>query len=121
MTNKELVLRFYAEVFNKWDVSNIDQYMHDDYKQHNATVEDGKTGFLKFCETFFSFKPQMKIYHAVSEGDLVVVFFKCTMGNGMVAKVFDMYRIRDGKFAEHWDGVEHDVGNIISANGNSLF
>lgn len=39
MTNKELVLKFYDEVFNKWDISNLDSYMKDDYIQHNPTVK----------------------------------------------------------------------------------
>ena len=29
MTNKELVLKFYDEVFNNWDISNLDNYMKD--------------------------------------------------------------------------------------------
>lgn len=122
MTNKELILKFYDEVFNNWDVSNIDQYMRDDYKQHNPNAEDGKEGFLKFCEKFFSLKPHMDIYHVLCDGDKVCVFFKCTMGaNGIVNKVFDMYRIEDGKLAEHWDCVEHDIGNIIPLHKNGLF
>ena len=48
MTNKEVVLKFYEEVFNNWDVSNIDEYMKDDYIQHNPTAENGKDGFLRF-------------------------------------------------------------------------
>jgi predicted SnoaL-like aldol condensation-catalyzing enzyme len=48
VTNKEVVLKFYEEVFNGWDVSNIDQYMTDDYIQHNPNAETGKAGFLKF-------------------------------------------------------------------------
>ena len=31
MTNKELVLKFYDEVFNNWDISNLDNYMKDNY------------------------------------------------------------------------------------------
>lgn len=122
MTNKELILKFYDEVFNRWDVSNLDDYMLDSYKQHNPTVKDGKEGFLEFAEKFLSMKPKMEIFHVVCEGDMAVVFFKCTMGaNGMENKVFDMYRIEDGKLAEHWDCVQHDVGKMETANGNGLF
>ena len=46
MSNKEVVLKFYEEVFNKWDVSNLDEFMRDDYIQHNPTVTDGKEGFI---------------------------------------------------------------------------
>ena len=54
MTNKEVVLWFYEEVFNAWDLSKLDEFMRDDYIQHNPTVEDGKEGFKKFAEFFFS-------------------------------------------------------------------
>ncbi len=123
MTNKELVLKFYEEVFNGHDLTNLDQYMHPDYKQHSTTVADGREGFRTFAEKFLSFKPHMDIYYAIEEGDLVVVFFKCTMGNGMVNKVFDMYRVTDGLLTEHWDSVEHDVdiAAVAAVNGNGPF
>lgn len=122
MTNKELVLKFYDEVFNRWDVSNIDTYMRDDYIQHNAVAETGKQGFLKFCEKFLAMKPHMEIKQILEDGDLVCVFFKCTMGaNGMENKVFDLYRIQDGKLAEHWDSVEHDISKVVPVHANGLF
>lgn len=121
MTNKEVVQKFYDEVFNGWDVSHIDAYMTDDYIQHNAVCETGKAGFLKFAEKFLAMKPHMEIRHIIAEDDLVVVFFKCTLENGTVNKVFDMYRLRDGKLCEHWDSVEHDIGNVIPVHDNGLF
>lgn len=122
MTNRELVLKFYEEVFNGWDLSHLDDFMLDSYKQHNPTAEDGKEGFRKFAEKFLAMKPHMEISKIVCEDDLVVVFFKCTLGaNGMINKVFDMYRIEDGKLAEHWDCVQHDIGSVVSVNGNGQF
>lgn len=122
MTNKELVLKFYDEVFNGWDTSNLEAYVRKDYIQHNAMVETGIEGFRKFLNRFLSMKPHMEISRIICEDDMVCVFFKCTMGaNGMVNKVFDLYRIEDGKLAEHWDSVEHDIGNVQAAHNNGLF
>jgi len=123
VSNKELVLKFYEEVFNGHDLTNLDRYMHPDYKQHSTTVANGRDGFRAFAEKFLSFKPHMDILYAVEEDDLVVVFFKCTMGNGMVNKVFDMYRVTDGMLTEHWDSVEHDVdiAAVTAVNGNGPF
>lgn len=122
MTNKELVLRFYEEVFNNWDLSHLDDFMLDTYIQHNDRVQDGREGFRQFAAKFLSMKPHAEISRIVCEDDIVVVFFKCTMlETGMVNKVFDMYRIEGGKLAEHWDCVMHDVGDIISINGRSQF
>ena len=122
MTNKELIERFYDEVFNSRDLSNLDQYMKDDYIQHNPTAESGKEGFIRFCDKFLAMKPHMEIKQIISENDLVCVFFKCTMeANGMENKVFDLYRIENGKLAEHWDCVEHDIGKIAPLHDNGLF
>ena len=48
MTNKELVLKFYDEVFNNWDISNLDNYMKDNYIQHNPTATNGKEGYHSY-------------------------------------------------------------------------
>ena len=122
MTNKELILKFYEEVFNNKDLSNLDEYMLDSYRQHNPTAPDGKAGFRAFAERFLALDPHMDILKVVAEEDLVVVFFKCTIGaNGTINKVFDMYRIEDGKLAEHWDCVMHDIDDEHTVSGNSQF
>ena len=121
--NIDVVLRFYEEVFNAHDISKLDEFMRDDYMQHNATVADGKEGFIAFTQKFFTLKPKFEIYKVfANDNGEVAVFFKCTCeANGMVNKVCDIYRLQDGLLAEHWDIVEHDVGNIIPANGRDLF
>ncbi len=123
MTNKELVLEFYKEVFNGHDLTNLERYMHPDYKQHSTAAANGRDGFCAFAQRFFTLKPHMDILYAVEEGDLVVVYFKCTLADGSVNKVFDMYRVTDGRLAEHWDSVEHDIDieTITAINGNGPF
>ena len=102
-SNKEIVAEFYEKTFNNWDLSEIDDYMWDDYRQHSPEVADGKEGFLEFFRGFISLKPHVEICKMIEEDDLVCVFFKCTFESGVIAKVFDLYRLRDGKLAEHWD------------------
>ncbi len=122
MTNRELIEKFYDEVFNNWDLSNLDTYLKEDYIQHNPVAESGREGFVRFCDKFLAMKPHMEIKHIIEENDLVCVFFQCTMqANGMENKVFDLYRIEDGKLAEHWDCVEHDIGKITPVHSNGLF
>ena len=120
MDNKEIVRAFIEEVFNKWDLSKLDQFMREDYKQHNPTAEDGREGFIRFTERFFPLRPHMEIVHLIGDGDLVAVFFRCTVDGG-VNKVCDIYRLQDGKLAEHWDVVEHNVDETTCANPNGLF
>ncbi len=121
MTNKQIVMNFYEEFFNNWDKSVIDKYIKEDYIQHNPNAETGREGFRKFGDFFLAMKPHMDIVKIAEEGDLVFVFFKCTMGNGSINKVCDIYRLEDGMLAEHWDVVEHDVGGIVAKHDNGLF
>lgn len=120
MTNKEIVLEFYEKVFNGWDLSEIDRYMWDDYRQHSPEVADGKAGFLEFFKGFLAGHPRTEIIKIMEEGDMVCVFFKCNMDHGVVVKVFDMYRLRDGKLAEHWDCTMR-VDNMECNNPNGQF
>lgn len=120
MTNKEVVLKFYDEVFNGWDLTKIDSYMLDSYRQHSLGVKDGKAGFMEFITEFVKKKPHAEIAKILEDGDMVCVFFKCSFADGVIAKVFDMYRLEDGKLAEHWDCTAR-VDNVEQAAGNGHF
>ena len=89
MTNKELVLKFYDEVFNGWNLSHIDEFVREDYMQHSAGVKNGREGFKEFITEFVKKKPHIEIVKALEDGDMVLLFFKCSFENGVVAKVFD--------------------------------
>jgi len=120
-SNKEIVLKFYDEFFNKWDKSVIDKYIAEDYIQHNPDVATGRAGFYDFAGKFLALEPHMDIKLCAEDGDIVFVFFKCTVKDGTINKVVDIYRLEDGMLAEHWDVVNHNVGGIKSVSGNSLF
>lgn len=120
-TNKEIVKQFIDEVFNAWDMTDLDQYMRDDYRQHSPGVKDGKEGFREFAEQFFTMKPHMHISQIAEDGDTVFVFFKCTFANGTAAKVCDIYRLKDGLLAEHWDVLQPIEEGDPGASGNGHF
>ena len=116
--NKQVVRDFYQEVFQKHDLGAVDQFMHDDYIQHNADCPQGKTGFIEFHKGFFSAMPDFRatINQMVAEGDLVWTYNTITgthTGHGFLDytptnnqvryDAVDMFRLRDGKLCEHWD------------------
>ena len=122
MTNVELVQTVINEVFNKHDLSRLDEFMKDDYMQHSVEAKDGKEGFKEFAEGFFKLDPYMdvkKIFE--SDDNTVAVFFKCSFKGGHAAKVVDMYRIEDGKLAEHWDVVQQLTEDDAANNGRGSF
>ncbi len=101
MTNKEIVEEFTKVVFNGKDLSVVDKYMKDDYKQHNPTVAQGKEGFIDFAKNrFFKMFPdlELKIMHIYEDGDIVVSHNHAVLKKGEVENiVFDVYRLEDGK------------------------
>ena len=119
--NKEAIKRFCNDVFVYHDFSNIDQYMRDDYIQHNADVPQGKAGFLQFFRETFKAMPDFRytLKEIIAEGDLVWMYCTTTgthtggewlgmkpTGNRLDFNVVDMFRLQDGKLAEHWDAAD---------------
>ena len=116
--NKEMVRAFVTEVFINHDLSVLDQYMQDDYIQHNPDVPQGKVGFRQFFEKTFKAMPDFKYTFKSLVADEDRVWVYCTSsgthtggewlgvrptGNKLSFDVVDMFRIQDGKLAEHWD------------------
>ena len=111
MNNKEIVLNFIEECFNQKDLSKIEHYMKADYIQHNPTVAQGRDGFADFAKNrFFQMFPDLKLIvkHCYEDGDIVVCHNHAVLKPGQAENiVFDVYRLEDGKLAEHWDCIQH--------------
>ena len=104
--NKKIVTDFYRVVFEPRNADLIEQYIAPDFVDHNPSVTGGRNGLIAFLKTLP--KPanddigsEMKNPPAyiVAEGDLVTFIFK--QGERYS---FDLFRIKNGKIAEHWDG-----------------
>lgn len=106
MTNKEIVLNFYRDVWNAHDDSKVAQYICEDYVQHNPNVEQGRQGLLNFLKFFFTKEAKHDIQLALEDGDLVAVYVHVTFNDGSKAIVTDIYRLVDGVIVEHWDSVQ---------------
>jgi steroid delta-isomerase-like uncharacterized protein len=115
--NKKLVETLCKTVFQKHDFSQLDDIMRDDYIQHNPDTPQGKAGFKQFFEQMFKAMPDWSytIKKIVAEGDTVMMYSTTTAthsgewlgnpptGNKLNFDVVDIFRIEDGKIAEHWD------------------
>jgi steroid delta-isomerase-like uncharacterized protein len=115
--NKQAVLTLYETVFRKHDFSRLDDIMKEDYIQHNEDCPQGKDGFVEFFEDIFRGIPDFSytMKRIVAEGDFVMMYSTTTgthenewlgcppTGNKLNFDVVDIFRIEDGKIAEHWD------------------
>ncbi len=110
MTNAEIVRLFTEEVFNNGNDSLIDQYMREDYHQHNPTVAQGREGFKAFHKGFRGAFPNLHLYikHLYEDGDVVISHNLAVLEPGKVENiVVDIYRLENGQLAEHWDCIQH--------------
>jgi FMN reductase [NAD(P)H] len=130
--NKDVVSRFYNDVFINHDMSRIDEYMRDDYIQHNADCPQGKAGFLEFFDVIFNAVPDFryKLHKMVAEDDFVLAYSETSgthtggewigqkaSGKSLRFNVIDVFRLEDGLIAEHWDVA--DTFTFFSQLGNA--
>lgn len=110
--NKKLVFDFWREVFQAFNMELAPKYMAEDYIQHNPTVATGRKPFMDFFGRFEKRPVKQEIdnlVNIVAEGDMVVLAFKRELPEPdnpeetYTTTWFDMFRIEDGKIAEHWD------------------
>jgi predicted SnoaL-like aldol condensation-catalyzing enzyme len=118
--NTSLVASALDALINRRDSDAADRYVAENYIEHNprlAGTRTGVKGFVKALAAGFS-DYRGTIEHSVASGDLVVVFMRWTgtqdgpfggkppTGAKVDFRTADLYRIADGKIAEHWDVVD---------------
>jgi predicted SnoaL-like aldol condensation-catalyzing enzyme len=113
--NKRLVYDFWREVFEAAHMELADKYLAEDYKQHNPNVPTGRAAFVEFFSKFkkpkaIEAKVTMPLVSITAERDIVVLSFVRELpepkdpAKKYTTTWFDMFRIENGKIAEHWDG-----------------
>jgi predicted SnoaL-like aldol condensation-catalyzing enzyme len=116
--NKKVVETLINSVFINHDLSTLDEIMRDDYIQHNDIAAQGKAGFVALFKQIFIAIPDFKyqVNRLVAEDDYIVaycttsgthnggVWLNCPpLGGKLHFDVVDIFRVQDGKIAEHWD------------------
>ena len=115
--NKRLVYDFWREVFEGGHMELAEKYMAESYSQHNPTVPTGRAAFVDFFSKFAKPKPiepriKAPLVSIVAEGDYVVLSFVREVAEPSdpakkyTTTWFDMFRIENGKIAEHWDAAQ---------------
>ena len=105
--NKQIVTDAYQRIFGDLDVSAVDEFMSKDFVQHNPTIADGPDGVKQVLKMLASQgvpKQKIEFKHVVADGDIVILHTRYEMA-GKEWRFIDIYRVEDGKMAEHWDGM----------------
>jgi len=112
--NKRLVYDFQREVLEGGHMELADKYLTENYIQHNPNVPTGRAGFVKFFSQFskpgtIEAKVKAPVVNVTAEGDIVVISYRAKVldpandKEPVTTTWFDMFRIENGKLAEHWD------------------
>lgn len=119
--NKQIVATAYQRIFGDLDVSAVDEYMSKNFIQHNPTTPDGPEGVKQLVQMLVSQgvpKQAVEFKHVIADGDIVIVHSRYEMA-GKEWRFIDIYRVENGKLAEHWDAMMQMPDT--RANGNPLF
>lgn len=114
--NKQVVYNLckYLLGAGRWDMA--DKFITERYIQHNPNIPSGRAAIVAFGKSFagtprpVSEHLQVPVVAVLAEGDLVTVITRAELpdprspGKTYTTAWFDMWRIKDGKADEHWDG-----------------
>ncbi len=108
--NKEIVRAFFETLVRggRW-LDGLPEFISEHtYIQHNPQVPDGISGFVDFATraaTAGVATQYDEIVYLIGQGNFVVTYSRVTKGSAPYA-VFDIFRLHDRRFVEHWDNWE---------------
>jgi predicted SnoaL-like aldol condensation-catalyzing enzyme len=120
MTNKELVKKAMTEAFVNRDPSAIDKYWSNNYIQHNPQLPNGREA-LKQLFGMVGPNFNYEVGLIVEDDDFVMVHGRYTDFGPKPMVAVDIFRVRDGKLAEHWDVLQEEVPAENTASKNPMF
>jgi predicted SnoaL-like aldol condensation-catalyzing enzyme len=118
--NKALVLEGIRGVFIERDPTVIDRLFSADYRQHNPQIPNGPAAIKALMGNLsrdFKYEPGL----VMADGDYVSIHGRYTGWGPKPMIAVDIFRVANGKIAEHWDVMQEEVPAAQSANGNSMF
>ncbi|WP_197738508.1 nuclear transport factor 2 family protein [Octadecabacter sp. SW4] len=104
--NKALVLEALQNTLLAGDVDAVDDYFATDIIQHNPMFDNGieaQKGVVGFLAGSGDFKADY--IRVIADDDIVAVHARYEGFGETPMIAFDVFRVEDGKIAEHWDNL----------------
>ena len=118
--NKALVLAGIKGAFIDRDPAVLDRLFRSDYHQHNPLIANGTAAIKAIIAGLspdFRYEPGL----VVADGEYVMIHGRYTGWGPKPLVAVDIFRVANGKIAEHWDVMQEEVPATQSANGHSMF
>ncbi|MFD5828075.1 ester cyclase [Lentzea sp. NPDC060358] len=120
--NTRLVRDYLEIVWNQGRTSQAATLVAEDLVQHNRTLPDGRQALVDHVDAARQAMPDLRfdVKRTIAQDDLVVAHSSFTAAGGAVALVvIDIYRVENGRIAEHWDAAEQVPDSPVG--GRSVF
>lgn len=122
--NRELVKNFLSDVMQGEHPEKTAEYFEGDtYIQHNTGIADGLSGLGAALEVLGKQGIAMiydTVHQVLAQGNYVLAVSEGTFG-GAATSYYDLWRVENGKIAEHWDVMETIAAKDTWANENGKF
>lgn len=122
--NKKFVRQFVDDILVNGKMDKLAGYFHgDNYIQHNSQIPDQLSGLGKtlgeLAKQGITLKYD-KIHKVLGQGNFVLVVSEGNFGKSYNA-FYDLFRVENGKIAEHWDVIEQIPAKESWKNDNGKF
>jgi len=122
-TNKALMQTYMDDLLHGRKEKFSSYFEGNNYIQHNPLVADNLTGLFAGLKALANEGQAVKydrVHKVLGEGNFVLVLAEGSFGDRPVS-YYDLYRIDDGKIAEHWDTIEPIPPRAEWKNPNGKF
>lgn len=122
--NRELVKNFLYDVMQGNNADKTPDYFDGDtYIQHNTGIADGVSGLSEALAALAEQGISMvydEVHMVLAQGNYVLAVSEGTFG-GAPTSYYDLWRVENGKIAEHWDVMETIADEATWQNENGKF
>lgn len=122
--NKALVAAFVNDVLVSGKLDKLSGYFDgDNYLQHNPAIADGLSGLGAALKAMAEQGITMKytrVHKVLGQGNFVLVISEGEFA-GKSTSFYDLFRVHQGKIAEHWDTMETIPPRADWKNPNGKF
>lgn len=122
--NRKLVENFLVDVMQNQHPEKTASYFEGDtYIQHNTAIADGLSGLGAALAAMAEQGIQMiydETHMVLAQGNYVLAVSEGTYG-GAPTSYYDLWRVENGKIAEHWDVMETIADESTWQNQNGKF
>lgn len=107
-TNRTHIKNFVHRVLIERELSTLPEFIHPDLIQHSPDMKSGADALTQRLQEQGHDGPRVlysRLHRILAEGNFVLTVCEGHL-DGVHTSFYDLYRVSDGKIAEHWDTIE---------------